>query len=295
MDLKVMLRSCRGHRYILCIIDEVTNYMITAPIKHSRSEEVGEALINDVISKYCVPDYMIMDLDSAFMSWLMNYLFKRLGIKIKTVAAYNHQSLQAEHGIKSLSNILTKHLTGLGEMWPDYLPFTTLAHNTYNSLNLRNYSPYELVFGRKPKLLLDLETDPDIKVLATYKEYYERLEKRLKYLYKVLQDFKTRQLALLNKDCDFFQYKSRDLVYLISPLMSQLRAASRTIMVKYVGPLVVYKIIDPHYYLLMTLDGKLLQGLFEHERIKPAVMRTSEGNVINLAHLKQVLLVGMTV
>ena len=187
-----MLRSCRGHRYILCIIDEVTNYMITAPIKQSKSEEVGEALINDVISKYCTPDYMIMDLDSAFMSSLMNYLFERLGIKIKTVVQYNHQSLQAEHGIKSLSNILTKHLTRLGEMWPDYLPFATLAHNTYNSLNLRNYSPYELVFGRKPKLLLDLETDPDMNVLETYKEYYERLEKRLKYLQKVLQDFKMR-------------------------------------------------------------------------------------------------------
>ena len=36
MDLKVMPRSSRGHRYILCVIDEVTNYMITAPIKHSR-------------------------------------------------------------------------------------------------------------------------------------------------------------------------------------------------------------------------------------------------------------------
>ena len=115
--------------------------MITAPIKHSRSEEVGEAFINDVISKYCVPYYMIMDLDSTFMSSLMNYLFKRLGIKIKTVAPYNHQSLQAEHSIKSWSNILTKHLTGIGEMWPDYLPFATSAHNTYNSLNLSNYSP----------------------------------------------------------------------------------------------------------------------------------------------------------
>ena len=93
-------------------------------------------------------------------------------------------------------------------------------------------------------------------------------------------------MALLNKDCEFFQYNSRDLVYLISPLTSQLRTASRKIMVKYVGPLVVYKIIDPHNYLLMTLDGKLLQGLFEHERIKPAVIRTSEGNVTNLAHLK---------
>ena len=192
MDLKVMPRSCRAHRYILCIIDEVTNYMITAPIKQSRSEEVGEALINDVFSKYCIPDYMIMDLDSGFMSSLMNYLFKRLGIKIYTVVPYNHQSLQAEHGIKSLPNILTKHLTRLGEMWPDYLPFATLTHNKYNALNLSNYSPYELVFGRKPKLLLDLETDPDIKVSATYKKYYERLEKRLKYLQKVLLDFKMR-------------------------------------------------------------------------------------------------------
>ena len=82
-----MPTSCRAHRYILCVIDEVTNYMITAPIK-----QVGEALINEVISKYCIPDYMIMDLDSSFMSSLMNYLFKRLGIKIKTVAPYNHQS-----------------------------------------------------------------------------------------------------------------------------------------------------------------------------------------------------------
>ena len=135
---------------------------------------------------------MIMDLDSTFMSSLMNYLFKRLETKIRMVTPYNHQSLQAEHGIKSLFNILTKHLPGLGEMWPDDLPFTTLAHNTYNSPNLGNYSPYEVVFGRKPKLLLDLETDPDIKVSGMYKEYYERLEKILRYLHKVLQDFKSK-------------------------------------------------------------------------------------------------------
>ena len=40
--------------------------------------------------------------------------------------------------------------------------------------------------------------------------------------------------------------------------MSQLRTMSRKIMVKYIGPLVVYKIIEPHNYLLMNLDGKLL-------------------------------------
>ena len=290
MDLKVMLKSYRGDRYILCVIDEVTNYIITAPVKQAKLEKVGEILINSVFSKYCVPDCIIMDLDNAFMSLLMTYLFKRLGIQIKTVAPYNHQSLQAEHGIKSLSNILIKHLTKLGDMWIDYLPFATLVHNMYNSPNLSNYFPYELIFGRKPKMLLELETDPDIKVVVTYKEYHKRLEQRLKYLQKVLLDFKMRQLALLNKDQEYFQYNSGDLVYLISPLTIQLRTASRKIMVKCVGPLVVYKIVDPHNYLLMTLDGKLLQGLFEHERIKPAIIRTSEGNVSNFAHLKQVML-----
>ena len=137
MDLKVMPRSQKGHKVILCIIDEVTNYLITIPIQHSRSEEVGEALIEHVISKFCAPNCIIMDQDSAFMS-LMNYLFRKLNIKIKTVAPYNHQSLQAEHSIKSLSRILTNHLTGQGQMWHKYLPLATFTHNTFNSPNLAN-------------------------------------------------------------------------------------------------------------------------------------------------------------
>ena len=90
MDLKVMPRSHKGHRYILCIIDEVTNFLTTVPIFQARSEEIGEALLENVITKYHIPEYIIMDQDSAFMSSLMMYLFHRLDIKIKTIAPYNH-------------------------------------------------------------------------------------------------------------------------------------------------------------------------------------------------------------
>ena len=76
MHLKVMPKSYKGHMLILCIIDEVTNYLITVPIHQSWSEEIGDALIKNVISKYCLPDYIIMDQESAFMLTLMNYLFK---------------------------------------------------------------------------------------------------------------------------------------------------------------------------------------------------------------------------
>ena len=293
MDLKVMPRSQKGHKFILCMIDEMMNYLITVPIFRSRSEEVGEALIEHVISKFCAPDCIVMDQDSAFMSNLMSYLFRKLKIKIMTVAPYNHQSLQVEHGIKTLSRILTKHLSGQGQMWHKYLPLATFAHNTFNSPNLANHSPYELVFGRKPKLLLDLEMDPDVRVSGTHKEYLLHLRKRLEYLHKLLQEFQMKRLALLNKDRDDFQYNSGDLVYIISPLTSQLRTASRKVSIKYVGPLAVYKIVDPHNYLLMTLDGKLLRGLFEHERLKPAVIRTNQGNVMNLSKLKQVMSSGL--
>ena len=135
---------------------------------------------------------------------LMNYLFKKLDIKIKTVMSYNLQSLQAEHGIKSLSNILTKPLTNLGQMWPKYLALATFAYNTFNTPSLGNYSPYELVFGRKPKSLLNLESVPDVKVPGTLKDYYELLYKRLKYLHKLLLDFKFKTLAMVNKDREFF-------------------------------------------------------------------------------------------
>ena len=127
------------------------------PIQQAKSQEVGDALIESIITIHDIPEHIIMDQDSPFMSSLMNYLFSKFDIKIRTVVPYNHQSLLAEHRIKLSSNILTKHLTTLGQMLPKYLQLATFAHNTFNTQNLGNYSPYELMFGRKPKSLLNLE------------------------------------------------------------------------------------------------------------------------------------------
>ena len=80
-----MPRSQKCHKFILCVTDEVTNYLITVLIYHAKSEEVGEALIENIISKYFILDCIIMDQDSAFMSSLMNYLFRKFCIKVKTV------------------------------------------------------------------------------------------------------------------------------------------------------------------------------------------------------------------
>ena len=64
---------------------------------------------------------------------------------------------------------------------------------------------------------------------------------------------------------------------------------------KCIGPSVIYKIIDPHNYLLMTLHGKILRRFFEHERLQPATIRTSQENVLTLPQLKQVLNIGIKI
>ena len=40
VDIKVMPKSSKGHKFILCVIDEVTNYLITVLLYQARSEEV---------------------------------------------------------------------------------------------------------------------------------------------------------------------------------------------------------------------------------------------------------------
>ena len=76
-----------------------------------------------------------------------------------------------------------------------YLPLATFKYNTFNTPNLANYSPYELVFGRKLQLLLHLETMSDVNVSGTLKDHYNLLNKRLQYLSKLLQDFFIKKVS----------------------------------------------------------------------------------------------------
>ena len=75
--------------------------------------------------------------------------------------------------------------------------------------------------------------------------------------------------------------------------MSQLPQGK--VIIKYVEPVVIYKIIDPYNYLLMTLDGKNIKRTFEHERLKLANIRKSQGNVQNPAQLNQIINVGLKI
>ena len=45
----------------------------------------------------------------------------------------------------------------------------------------------------------------------------------------------------------------------------------------------------------MTLNGKILRGLSEHEKLKPPIIRNTQKNGSNLPYLKQALNIGIRV
>ena len=66
------------------------------------------------------PTHIVCDQDASFTSSLMHAFTELINIKVIFVSPTNHKSLLAEHGIKSLSNLLVKHLTKVWS-WPDCL------------------------------------------------------------------------------------------------------------------------------------------------------------------------------
>ena len=142
-----------------------------------------------------------------------------------------------------------KHLTGLGLDWNIYCKPTMLVYNSYASPNLVDFSPFELVFGRKVNICPELNRD---------KTYHGYTAGQIVYLY--------------------FPGKT-----------AMLHTGSRKIRCNFVGPLAIWKCVSPTQFILMSLDGKLYPYLIEENRIKPGFIRTTKGNVTSMSGLRQVV------
>ena len=110
MDIKQMPAN-KGYSHILVLLCEVTNYMVALPLMSTRTPHILDAFQRGYLAYFGPPTHIICDQDPAFTSSLMEAFVTQLNIKIVLVSPTNHQSLQAEHGIKSLSGLLVKHLS----------------------------------------------------------------------------------------------------------------------------------------------------------------------------------------
>ena len=289
MDIKYMPKSTKGYNYMLIILCEITNFLVTIPLKQATAPEVCKALVEEFIAYFSTPVRIVCDQDPAFMSSLCKYCFQQYKIQILTVSVTNHKSLQAEHGIKSLSNLIITHLSGLGADWPTYARPCMLTYNSYATPNLDGFCPFELVFGRKPRIVPILEISPPVPVTGTYQNAFDLLNKKLRYFREMLIKFRDRRFEVMNRDREFHGYTSGQLVYLFYPSNSTLTTNRRKFTCQFVGPLAIWKCFSPTQFVLMSLDGVVYPYLVEETRLKPGVIRTTKGNVFTLPALRQMV------
>ena len=293
MDMKEMPPSY-GYTHILVILCEVSNFMVALPLHSTRTQTILEAFQKGYMAYFGPPSHIVCDQDSAFTSTLMEAFTEKLGINMIMVSTTNHKSLLAEHGIKSLSNILVKHLSDLWS-WYNCLPYAMLCYNAYSTPNLDSFSPYELVFGHKMTINHGLEKEPTVTVTGHFQTYYEKLKKNLKYMRDRLQKFRNDRTDMWNKNKTFHAYEAGQIVYMYKAKGAFGNTGSKKITCYYVGPLVIYKAVSPNQFLLMSLTGQVYPHLVEETRIKPGSIWTSKGNVTTLAQLKAVLSVGLKI
>ena len=293
MDMKQM-PPYHGYTHILVPLCEVSHYMMALPLHSTRIQHILEAFQRGYMASSGLPTHIICDQDPAFTSSLMEAFALQLNINIILVSPTNHKSLQVEHGIKSLSGLLVKHLSEQWN-WISCLSYSILCYNCYDSPNLDGHSPYELVFSHKMLRSPKLEIQPEVVVSGTFKDYYERLNKNLKYLGERLEKFRSARLDLLNRDRKQHSFQVGHLVYMFQARGTMVQSFSRKINTYNVGPLVIYKAIGPKQFLLMSLVGIIYPKLIEESRLKAGSLWTHKGKVTTLAELRHALGPNMTV
>ena len=102
-------------------------------------------------------------------------------------------------------------------------------------------------------------------------------------------------MDIINKEKFMTQKKPGDLVYFITNQISLLKTSSGKTGIVFVGPLVVYITIGKFQYILMDIEDKVLNGIFNFNRLKYTYLRAIKGPVSTLAELKQIINVGIRI
>ena len=141
---------------LLVITCDQTNFTIAVPLRNRQTQTVAKALIYQVIYLFGPPRQIVCDEAIEFTPTIVQAILTMLNCRLKVISPYNHGSSKCERQIKTISEIIVKHLWDKGQMWPLFSTTTAYAMNMFASEALSSFSPFQLVFLRDPPDLTSL-------------------------------------------------------------------------------------------------------------------------------------------
>ena len=191
IDIKHMPIAFGGYQYLLGITFDQTNFTIVTPLRSRDVQSVAEALIYRVIYLFGPPRQIIGNEATEFTSYIVQAILHMLNCKLKVISPYNHGSSKVERQIKTVSDIIVKHLWDKGQMWPLFVTTAAYAMNTFVSEAQNGFSPFQLVFVCDPPDLTSLSFPKIDTIQVTYREYHNLLLARAQMVGRLLLEWRT--------------------------------------------------------------------------------------------------------
>ena len=133
IDIKTMPQAFGGYHLLLVITCDQTNFTIVVPLRDRQSQTIAEALIYRVIYLFGPPRWIVCDEAAEFTSAIIQAILTMLNCRLKVISPCNHGSSKCERQIKTISDIIVKHLWDKGQMWPLFATTAAYAMNTFAS------------------------------------------------------------------------------------------------------------------------------------------------------------------
>ena len=191
-------RTPRGNQYVLCITDYFTRWIVAVAVPDCSAQTTAEALFNEFICKYGVPTVILSDQGTHFHNQLMEAMSKLLGYDHTYSTTYHPQSNgMIERFNATFIPQIAKLQDRQNNNWDEFLAPVVFAYNT-GCHSTTEYSPYELLFGREPKLPVD--QPKSLFIFNKPNDYYEQLQRSMKVIHSYARE---------NMDRKQHQYKNR--------------------------------------------------------------------------------------
>ena len=142
---------------MLIVTDHFTRYAQAYPSKTQTALATAKLLWSNFIIHYSFPTKIISDQGCNFESKLKASLCQVAGVqKLRTSPYHSEMDGQCEWFNSTLLNMLGTLTPEQKKDWKTYVPAMVHAYNcTRNAAT--GYSPYYLLFGREPRLPIDVE------------------------------------------------------------------------------------------------------------------------------------------
>nr|XP_061838109.1 protein NYNRIN-like [Nerophis lumbriciformis] len=148
-------KSARGHRYILVILDYATRYPEAVQLRTASAKAIAHELFM-MFSRVGIADEILTDQGKCFMSQVLTMLYKWLKVKRIRTSVYHPQTDGlVERFNYTLKKMLKKLADEDGKDWDHLIPYVLFAIREVLQAST-GFSPFELVYGRRPRGVLDI-------------------------------------------------------------------------------------------------------------------------------------------